>query len=72
MVQAVHGFLDAGRVVPPVEVQNVNVGGTELLKGGLDGDVHGLHAVSGIVNLVTDRRIASLEVGSVLKNTAVT
>jgi hypothetical protein len=67
IVQAIHHFLDPGRPVPPVEVQNVDVGGAQLLQAGFDADVHGLDAVSDIKHLLRDGVVSALVVGAVLR-----
>ena len=53
-MQAVHDFLNGGHVVPPVEVQYVDVVGAELLERGVDGDVQRLYVVAREVRLLGD------------------
>ena len=50
-VEAVHDFLDGGGEVPPVQVEDVDVVGLQLLEAVLDGDVHGFEGVADEVGL---------------------
>ncbi len=52
MMKAIHDFLDAGRVVPPVEIENVDVVRAKLLQGRFDGEMQRLGAVSDIMRLL--------------------
>ena len=66
-MEAVHDLLDGGGVIPPVDVQDVDVVSAELLQGRLDRHDHGLGTVSGIVNFLTEGfRLSTLVVGGVL------
>jgi len=51
-MKAIHNFLDAGRVVPPVEIENVDVIRAKLLQGRFDGEMQRLGAVSDIMRLL--------------------
>ena len=46
IVEAEHDFFDRGRVVPPVDVEDVDVAGLEFLETGLDADAHRFAAVA--------------------------
>lgn len=69
MVQSVHNFLDTGDEVPPMDVQYVNVCCAELFQGGFNRNMHGFHAIAGVVYLIADVLVEVLEIGSVLKLT---
>lgn len=45
-VEGLHEFGDGGGEVPPVEVEDVDVGGLEFAEGGGEGDVEGFGAVA--------------------------
>jgi hypothetical protein len=65
-VESVHHFLDAGRVVPPVNIEQIDVGRPELLQGTLDSEMHGLDVITAIQNLLLDSVVAKLSVVRVL------
>lgn len=75
VVEALHDLLARGRVLPPVQVQNVDVIGLELLERLLDGDLHALRVVARAVNNVQSmfhrRRGMSVLIGLVLLVAAV-
>ena len=60
-VQGVHDFGDGGRPVPPVEVEDVDVLGPQLLERVAEGEMERLLAVAGVV----DRRVLAVRVGAV-------
>ena len=66
-MQRVHNFFDRGIIVPPMDVQQVDVRSAEFLQASLDTDVHRLSIVSGIVGLLYNRVVSALEVCGVLK-----
>ena len=68
LVEVVHDLLDAAPVVPPVNVQKVNVRRAQLLERSLDSEVHRLGAVATIVDLCLDRWVELLELRRVLHN----
>ena len=51
VVEAVHDFFHGGGEVPPVDVEEVDVIGLELLETALDGDAHALDGISDEVGL---------------------
>jgi hypothetical protein len=53
IVQGEHNLLDGCRVIPPMEIQNINVIGLQLDQGSFEGMLQGFLVVSGIVDLDT-------------------
>lgn len=68
VVEATHHLFDTCFKVPPVDVKEVNIVGAELLERRSDGDLHGLDAVACVQGLLLDTRVATLEVGRVLRS----
>jgi hypothetical protein len=66
VMQAIHHLFDAGIPVPPVNVQNVDVGRAQFLETGFDAGMHGLDVVSDVVRLLSDGVVSALVVGRVL------
>ena len=68
MMKAVHHLFDASGIVPPVNIEQINIGRAELLEGILDGDVKGLDVVA-VVSLLGAElgAFAHLVVGGVLE-----
>ena len=56
VIQAVHDLLHATGVVPPVDVEDVDVVRAELLEGVVDGVVHRLEVVADVAALDGDPR----------------
>lgn len=54
MVQTVHHFFDTCGVIPPVDIEDINVGGTQLLQGIFQGEMHRFDVVSNVVCLLAD------------------
>ena len=67
IVEAVDDLLDAGIVIPPVNVQNVDVVRTQLLQGRLHGDVERLHIVTREAGVLLDVLSTALEVAGILR-----
>ncbi len=67
MVQRVHDLFDAGVVVPPVNVKNVDVRGAELLERIFDAYVEGLEAVPAEVGLDGNGGVRTFVVRCVLR-----
>ena len=67
MVQPIHNLFDARRKVPPMHEENVDVARAELLEGSFDGDVHGLEAIAGVVDLHRDGRVSTFVVRRILR-----
>ena len=61
-VEGVHDLLDGGGVVPPVEVQDVDVGRAELLERRFDGEVQRLGVVAHELAFLRDVFRSLLEV----------
>jgi hypothetical protein len=53
IVQGEHNLLDGCRIIPPMEIQNINVIGLQLDQGCFEGMLQGFLVVSGIVDLDT-------------------
>lgn len=66
VVKTIHNLLNTGRVVPPVDIEDVDIIGPKFLQRSFDGYMHGFDAIAIIVGLLQDTGCASLEVGSVL------
>ena len=66
-MQRIHHFLDGRLVVPPVNVQDIDVACPELLQTGFDTDVQRLRVVSCIVYLLVDALGANFEVRGILQ-----
>lgn len=54
VMKSVHHLLNAGRVIPPMDVENVDVVRTKLLQGRVNREGHRLQVVAGIVNLLAE------------------
>ena len=68
MMETIHHLFDASGVIPPVNVEQIDVGRTKLPEGIFDGDVKGLDVVA-LVSLFGAElgAFAHLVVGGVLK-----
>lgn len=66
LMKVVHDLLDATSVIPPVNVQEVDVRGAQLLQRSLDGEMHRLGVVADVVDLGLDCGIDLLELRRVL------
>lgn len=65
-MEGLHYFLDARVPIPPMKVQEVDIGGPELLQRSLEGNVQRLGVVADVHDLLVDV-LAGFEVGSVLR-----
>lgn len=65
-VQAVHDLFDAGHIVPPVEVEDVDVVGAQLLEGCLEGVVQGFGAATDVRGLLLPFGLVALIVARIL------
>ena len=65
-MQRVHDFLDAGGIIPPVEIEDVDVAGAQPLERLFDRDVQRLGVVSGVGSLDLDPVVSSPGIGSIL------
>ena len=65
-MESVHHLLDTSGIVPPVNIEQIDVGGPELLQGAFDGEVHGLHVVAAIQYFLLDGAVAKLGIVRVL------
>ena len=66
MVQAIHDFLDTAGVIPPMQVEDIDVVGSELLEGSMNGNMHRFEVVARVMHLLLDVLRRSLEVRRVL------
>lgn len=57
-MESVHDLLDAGVEIPKMNIQDIDVRGSQLFKAGVDTNMHGLHIVASIVNLLLDSLIS--------------
>lgn len=67
-VEGLHHFRNRSSPVPPVDIENIDIAGPELLQAGFQADVEGLGIVSGEVGLQSLRRGLNPEVGCVLRH----
>lgn len=67
VVQPVHDFFDRRGVVPPMHVEDVDVGRAEFLERGLNGEEHRFEVVPRVVDFLAEGgRFGAFEVGRVL------
>ena len=66
VVKTIHYFLNTGRVVPPVDIEDVDIIGPKFFQRSFDGYMHGFGAIAVKVGLLQDIGCASFEVGCVL------
>jgi len=66
-VETIHDLFDAGLVVPPMDIENVNVGCTQFSQGDIDRKEEGLGAITDVVGLPHNSAVKTLEVGQILK-----
>jgi hypothetical protein len=67
IVQRQHNFLDTGRVLPPVNVEDIDIVSLESPQRVLQTETHGFGAVAGIVGLDLDALVRDLERRGVLR-----
>ena len=67
-VERLHDFGDRRRVVPPVDVEDVDVVGLELLQTGVQADEQGLAVVASVVGLQGLGVGTDLEAGRILQS----
>lgn len=65
-MQGIHDFLDGGTIIPPVHIENVDIGSAQLLEGFFYGHMERFVVVTRIINFVRDVVLASLITGSIL------
>ena len=65
-MQGIHDFLYRGTIIPPVHIENVDIGSAQLLEGFFHGHMERFVVVTGIINFVRDTVLASLIAGSIL------
>ena len=70
-MESVHDLFNRCGPIPPVHVQDVDIRGAQFLEGCLDGDMERLCVIPGVIHLVGDLILSSLEVGCVLKTSSV-
>jgi hypothetical protein len=58
-VEGLHQLRNAGGEVPPVDIEEVDVGSVESLEGRLNTDMQGLEAVSGELDLLGNVRVSN-------------
>ena len=66
-VQRTHDLFDASGVIPPMHVQEIDVGRPKLLERGVDGDVQRFAVVTDIHHLLSHGQVSTLEVRCILK-----
>ena len=67
VVEAVHDLLDVGRVVPVVDVQNINIVRAEALQAVLHREHEGLDVIARVVDLLFESVIAPTEIVGILR-----
>jgi hypothetical protein len=65
-MQGIHDLLDGGIVVPPMNVQDIDIGGPEFLEAGVDRNVHAFGIVPYVVDLELNVLVISFERACVL------
>lgn len=65
-VEAIHHFLDGSLPVPPVDVENVDVRGSQLFQTCFYADMHRLDIVAGIEDLLLDGSLRADKICRVL------
>jgi hypothetical protein len=65
-MERVHGLFDRDGPIPPMNIQDVDVRCVQFLQGCLDRNAKTLCVVSGVVHLVSDIILTSLEVDRIL------
>lgn len=65
-MQGIHDFLDGGSIIPPVHIENVDIGSAQLLEGFFYGHMERFVVVTRIIDFVRDVVLASLITGSIL------
>lgn len=66
MMEVVHHFPDRCLPIPPVHIEYVDIGRTELSETRFDAEVQGFGAVTNVVYFLGDGVVAALEVSRVL------
>ena len=69
VVETIHNLLDVSRVVPEVDVEEVDVVCAEALEALLNGEHERLDVVAGVVHLLLEGIITSTEVVRILRGT---
>ena len=67
VVETVHDLLDVGRVVPVVNVQDIDIVRAEALQAILHREHERLDVVARVVNLLFERIIAPTEIVGILR-----
>jgi hypothetical protein len=57
-MESVHDLLDASVEIPEMDIQDIDVRGSQLFKAGIDTNMHGLDIVAGIMNLLLDSLVS--------------
>ena len=65
-MQTIHDLLHTARVVPPMNVEDVNIISAELLQARINAIAHRLEIVTRVENLLLDGRIVTPVVDGVL------
>ena len=68
VIQAIHDLLDATGVVPPMDIENIDIVSPQFLERRFKGDVQGLQVIPDIRRLLFDTVVASLVVRSILNS----
>lgn len=53
-MQAVHDLLHASGIIPPVNVEDIDIARSEFLERSLDRDMQGLDVITGVMSLLVD------------------
>ena len=65
-MQGIHDFLDGGIIIPPMHIENVDIGSAQLLEGFFYGNMERFVVVTRIIHFVCDMALSSLITGSIL------
>jgi hypothetical protein len=66
-MQTIHDFFDGSIPIPPMNVENINVGCSKLLQAVVHADIHVLDAVADIIDLLLDGWVTVFVVCRVLE-----
>lgn len=65
-MESVHDLLDAGVIIPEMNIEDIDVRGSQLLKAGVNTNMHGLDIVASILNLLLDSLVSANIIYAVL------
>lgn len=66
VMQSIHDFLNTCFIIPPMNIQDINIVGPELLQACVDTEVERLDVVADVVDLLLNVILSTLIVGRIL------